>query len=778
MLCALLRLASSSAQAAPQPSGVASSGRFLLWNNSDGNGAVSLAINTPNTSNYVYYTYGPYPGWRATTLAAGADGVARILWTKTDGSAALWRVDASGNFTHFDYGPFSGWTARGLAVGSDNVPRILWTNTSGQISLWSVNAQGGFTFQYFGPYTGYTASLIAVGADNAPRILWNKTDGSVSLWRVDTAGNFTFAYYGPFYGYAPLSLAADSGNAVRLLWNHPADSTVSLWNIPPGGSYSYQYYPYPIGYDDLGTTTPPGVSADVSAAAGNAQVLYGQSDGTAQINFVNNSGQYSANTVAPPGASTGGGTGGGTGTATPNPHGYYSVIYTSSANSSTSTDGATGITAPVTTFDAVYGDMMINGSSSFSNTQNGQASAHFGATLTANFTWHGDTPNSPPPAQVTVVKRAIATVSTAFYSNISYSFNSGLGVSHGTRTTPGNYDTATDFASEVKGGSSFSVSCSPTADVHGTGGGNGDSASARASFTAVALVMNLAGTTLDANGIDNILIGQGCTASLRGSATYPPGFTYTVSGVPVGLASNLKYAWDVSGFKFQNWVVQEQLTTRPYTSTAKLSSGLGTSDQATAHWYWSDKSGGNNTPSVQTVKFAATLQSPTGSSFNMTFSDTVGLLEPVVDFNGMPGRVQLNNKYIFNNPSVYGVYAGPGKNGSPSEGVVFTGLVTTPPLFSGSAVWNFVQLVKPGIYETPNGGTEVGSRYNNIKMKGLDTTYPYEPGPYQAAAGGYSADITRQTVVDSPGIATLNTYSNYRIAQSYTMLHYVSATWQ
>ena len=152
----------------------------MLWNNSDGNGGVDLWTSSAFTADLsIHRTYGPYPGWYGRFVAVGADKVPRILWNNTDGTAALWRVNADGSFTQSQYGPYSGWTAIGLAVGSDNVPRILWTNTTGQMALWSVAADGTFTHREYGPYSGYTASSVAVGANNIPRILWIKSDNSI-----------------------------------------------------------------------------------------------------------------------------------------------------------------------------------------------------------------------------------------------------------------------------------------------------------------------------------------------------------------------------------------------------------------------------------------------------------------------------------------------------------------------------------------------------------------------------------------------------------------------
>ena len=388
-LLVLLCLTPPCVFATPQPVGFA--GGNVLWNNSDGNGAVSLAVYVSSTSTYSYYTYGPYPGWSARALAAGSDKVPRILWNKTDGSAALWRVDASGGVTQTTYGPYPGWTARGLAVGINNVPRIMWTSTSGQMSLWSVDAQGGFTFQNFGPYSIYTASLMAVDGNNNPRILWNKTDGSISLWDgLDGAAGYSHTEYGPFPGYTPLSISVDANSYFHLLWNHPSDSTVSLWTQPSGRIYTYENYTNPA--NSVPTTLNSGVYENVS-------MLYAQADGTALVRSDISGGAFMY-TVAPPGASNGGGNGTGSGGGAS--YGHYDVSY--SGGTMTTQDASGAHTAYPTSSSYGYdGSTRVQGE--FSSSTSLYISAKIQGPITTTFRWVADPgTNSPPPAQATVTE--------------------------------------------------------------------------------------------------------------------------------------------------------------------------------------------------------------------------------------------------------------------------------------------------------------------------------------------------------------------------------------
>ena len=42
--------------------------------------------------------YGPFLGYSAKRIDAGADGLIRVLWDAVDGTTALWLVDQNGRF--------------------------------------------------------------------------------------------------------------------------------------------------------------------------------------------------------------------------------------------------------------------------------------------------------------------------------------------------------------------------------------------------------------------------------------------------------------------------------------------------------------------------------------------------------------------------------------------------------------------------------------------------------------------------------------------------------
>ena len=169
----------------------------------------------------MYQEFGPFPGWTATALAIGGNNLPSLLWNHSaDGEIALSTVtpSAAPNAAAAStlYGPFAGWTATALSAGADSVPHILWNNTSGQASLWNVNADTTYQHFEYGPYPGWSARALATGPDNFSHLLWDYTDGTLSLWSVDTGtGAFAFQNYGPYPGW-PAGAVSAGPNAHRL----------------------------------------------------------------------------------------------------------------------------------------------------------------------------------------------------------------------------------------------------------------------------------------------------------------------------------------------------------------------------------------------------------------------------------------------------------------------------------------------------------------------------------------------------------------------------------
>lgn len=192
----------------------------VLWNYGTAGGFGGLSAGTASlwrvnaAGSFLYQNFGPYPGWTADALAIGGNGQPSLLWNHAaDGEIALSSVttaaDPSGAASTTLYGPFTGWTASALSAGADSVPHILWNNSSGQASLWNVNPDTTYQHFEYGPYSGWSARSLATGPDNISHLLWDNTDGTLSLWALDTgAGTFSFQNYGPYPGWTAVAASA------------------------------------------------------------------------------------------------------------------------------------------------------------------------------------------------------------------------------------------------------------------------------------------------------------------------------------------------------------------------------------------------------------------------------------------------------------------------------------------------------------------------------------------------------------------------------------------
>lgn len=195
----------------------------LLWNNS-GTGQSSLwdqNFDTFASFNFYpigpFYTFGPPSGWSAQSLARSPYGQPLVLEDNADGRMTVLNSNNSASYSQLNsniYGPYPGWTAVALSAGASTAntltAHVLWTNTDGHMSLWNYDYYGTFTQNTYGPYPNWSAKAIADGSDGKTLVLWDNTGGAASLWSLDnTAGVFTQHTFGPYPGW---TATAVSGN--------------------------------------------------------------------------------------------------------------------------------------------------------------------------------------------------------------------------------------------------------------------------------------------------------------------------------------------------------------------------------------------------------------------------------------------------------------------------------------------------------------------------------------------------------------------------------------
>lgn len=382
--------------------------------------------------------------------------------------------------------------------------------------------------------------------------------------------------------------------------------------------------------------------------------------------------------------------------------------------------------------------------------------------LTAKFTWQPAYPGEPAPTSVIVYQdcQAVLTNNRNATADTSCVCTDGLGgnaplPSNGAQTESYKYSAGT-----VASDGTVSVSCTPNAVYNikcPAGVGNYAAGEAFAAYKATAypITINFTGTTPDSSGGENILVGQGCTAS--------------VSGIPADLMNNTShppvYNWSVGGNTFQDWAVTYVAGS---SSTAHLTPGPGPTTNPTAHWYWSDTTG------QKTVSCAVTITPPDGQgpSFTVTVTKAVSLQVPINSLVPSTGRVQTNNLDPTDYGTGYTLYAGAG-NGNP-HGITCTALIQTPALFATSTtgIWNYVQLVTPNTKATHSGQAEqpypAPPAINYNGYRGLDTTYPLTPGPYSGSyPGGWSANNVTHVSFDGPAANLRDTFINYNITETF-----------
>ncbi len=260
----------------------------LLWDKTDGTAAL-WTVNADGTFSNV--VYGPFAGWTAKAIAAAPNGSTYLLWTNTNGQASLWHVTSltAGGYTATQYGPYAGYRAVSLSVGGDGSPHLLWDKTDGTALLWTINpANGAFTYTSYGPYAGWTARQVASG-NTVTDLLWAKADGTASGFRIASNGTLTYHTFGPYAGYAATALSVGPDDGAHLLWDK-TDGTALLWNVDfTAGTFTYTPYGPFSGWSAKAIATGPD---NVS------HILWDNTNGTASLWNVTGSG-YTYNAYGP-----------------------------------------------------------------------------------------------------------------------------------------------------------------------------------------------------------------------------------------------------------------------------------------------------------------------------------------------------------------------------------------------------------------------------------------------------------------------------------------------
>ena len=326
--------------------------------------------------------------------------------------------------------------------------------------------------------------------------------------------------------------------------------------------------------------------------------------------------------------------------------------------------------------------------------------------VTATFTWYGGPNNDPAPVVGSVI---VVDQVNAGCNGQTGSVGSDLPGGTTSGSSASQTYTATRYS--VKGGGSFTATCTPTASASSTappGGYSGVSAYVGYTAAVYPVTVTPVGAVQDQSGNWDILIGQKCGPIL--------------AGIPSGCTVS-NYQWTVSGSTFQTWTADNSSTA--FTDGPGPLNGPSPPNVvpivAGPSWYWYDA--GNNTHVAETVSCTVTVTPPAGqgSAVSVTPSQTVNVYIPSWTATGAAGTMRVSTSIPnVGNGSSYWLWAGgPGMAwqasvSSPLSGVFGTGTI------------ELVQTYTPGIsYTTADGMVH---NYSLNGQNGLDTSYPYVGG--------------------------------------------------
>jgi len=348
-------------------------------------------------------------------------------------------------------------------------------------------------------------------------------------------------------------------------------------------------------------------------------------------------------------------------------------------------------------------------------------------TVTATLTWvpsTGQDNTTDPPSSSVIVTES---------GNAQFG-GGGLGTGNADDGwgDPVQYAVSSGVHYEVKDGSSgtititksLSASTPPntTPNAHGGFDRIGAFVSVGLSGAGDSSTITLGNTTPDSTGKLNILVGQGCTASLN----TPPFGAQLQSG----------WTWTVSGTKFQDWqpTTPANPNATPPTSANSQASyyvdGPGPLTNSTAHWYWNDAAAAQ-----ETVTCTATVTPTDGKTapFSVTATQKVKVQVPTWQASGTGGYMQVNAGAANQNGALC-LYAGP-PPGQSGGGMNWTARSFTPqtPVAFGTGTLELVQFWTPNMSYVNNTGVGVPGVTHpdpDNGQTGLDTSYPYPGSAY------------------------------------------------
>jgi photosystem II stability/assembly factor-like uncharacterized protein len=248
---------------------------YIVAGDSDGR----VSFQTADSSGNMVWSgpFGPYSGWIPATIARGADGLTRILFTNEEGSAALWLVGAQGNQASYFLQRRPGLIAIDVTAPTGGGTHVLWAGGDGRITISSVDNSGRITNgPIYGPFSGWAAVAAADGSDGLTRLLWRGQDGRTAI-SFARDGSLVASYaFAAVTGWSARDLAVGGDGLTRILWSNADHRTVALWIVDAAGRVTGRGPVYPA---------QPGMSAQriASGPDGSSRVLFTDGQGGAMV---------------------------------------------------------------------------------------------------------------------------------------------------------------------------------------------------------------------------------------------------------------------------------------------------------------------------------------------------------------------------------------------------------------------------------------------------------------------------------------------------------------
>jgi FG-GAP-like repeat len=214
----------------------------LLWSNTDGQAAIWLMNGA--TAAGSAGILGPGSGWSVKHVADfDGDGRSDILWQHTDGSVAVWLMNGTTiKSSALLLGAGSGWSVRQTAdLNGDGKADLVWQHADGSVAVWLMSGTAPIESAFLlGGGSGWSVAKVAdFDGDGSDDLLWQNIDGSVAMWLMNgTTVKSSASLLGAGSGWSVKHTPdLDGDGKADILWQH-TDGSTAVWLMNGASSSS------------------------------------------------------------------------------------------------------------------------------------------------------------------------------------------------------------------------------------------------------------------------------------------------------------------------------------------------------------------------------------------------------------------------------------------------------------------------------------------------------------------------------------------------------------